>query len=100
MRLERVYPSLESAVHAILLALMNRLTFTENIQSVPVSVPDTGLADVEFEVRHALGKTPRHYIYNVDRDAVVYDSRRSAWSPEVMYLKCSTANTRVTLTIL
>ncbi len=99
MRLERFYKSNETAISKILESLANRLTFRENIQAVEIDVADSGAANTEFTVRHALGKTPRVYIWNIDQAGIVYDSRRANWTSQEMYLKCSVANAALTLTI-
>ena len=100
MRLEQHYNSITEALSQILFACANRLTFKENMQAVELTVADTGGANVEFTVRHALGKTPRIYIVNIDRSGIVYDSRRVNWTSQEMYLKCSVANAALTLTVL
>lgn len=100
MRLEQHYNSVNEAVRNVLLAMANRLTCKENLQAAEIAVADTGGANVEFTVRHALGKTPRIYIANLDRAGDVYDSRRANWTNQEMYLKCSVANAALTLTIL
>ena len=82
------------------MAVANRLTFAENLQAVEYVVADSGAADAEISIRHALGKTPRIYIANTDVAANVYDSRRVDWTPEAMFLKCDQANVEITLTIL
>lgn len=100
MKLERVYHSERESISKILEALANRLTFRENLQASEVAVANTGTANTEFTVRHALGKIPRIYIWNIDQAGIVYDSRRANWTAQEMYLKCSVANAALTLTIL
>lgn len=81
-------------------ALRGQLTLEENVSCTRVDVPDTGTADVEFEVQHGLGRVPRHYLWNADVAGSVYDSRRTEWTELLMYLKCSASNAQLTLTIL
>ncbi len=89
----------DAPVDRVVHAMSKRLTFAENIHAVELTVPDTGNADVEFTVQHKLGKTPRLYLYNIDRAGVVYDSRRSEWTTSEMFLKCSTANCSLVMTV-
>lgn len=102
MRLERFYASTETAINKILEALANRLTFRENLQAAEIYVDDTGVgADVEFTVRHALGKTPRIVLWNIEETAgIVYSSRRVDWNSQELYLKCNAANAELYLTVL
>jgi|SRR3970040_898234 len=100
MRLERNYRTVGEGIRQVLEACANRLTFRENLQAAEIDVADTGGANVEFTVRHALGKTPRVYVWNIDRAGIVYDSRRVDWTEQEMYLKCSVANAALVLTIL
>lgn len=83
----------------VLDGLNKRLTLTENMRAIAATVSDTGPADTEFTVTHLLGKTPSFYFYNSDRAGSVYDSRRAEWTETVMYLKCSTGNTALTIMI-
>lgn len=80
-------------------ALQKRLTFNDNIQSTVIDIADSGPADTEFVVAHNLGKVPKHYIANLDKAGVVYDSNKSLWSPTQMSLKCSAANTVLRLLV-
>src|SRR5207248_3658387 len=64
----------------VLDALANNLTPGDNWRARlagPIVTP--GVADTEFTVEHRLGIVPTYYIWNVDKGAVVYDSRRSQW---------------------
>jgi hypothetical protein len=99
MKFSEQYPTLVEAVTDLLRGLRNRLTFKENLQAVEISVADTGAANTQFTVRHALGKIPRLYLYNIDRAGIVYDSARNTWTNQELYLKCSVANAAVVLTI-
>lgn len=84
----------------VLDGLNKRLTLGENMRAIEILISDTGSADVEFTVTHNLGKIPRHYLYNLDKGGVLYDSRRSEWTNEELYLKCTVSNCSATLTIL
>lgn len=85
----------------ILQALNNRLNALDNFQAKvlgPINAP--GVADTEFTVNHNLGIKPTNYIVNVDRNAVVYDSRRVDWTDKAMFLKCTAASAVLYLIIL
>ena len=59
------------------------------------------VAGTEFPVAHGLGRIPRIFIANCDDAAgVVYASRRTMWTSELLYLCCSTGSTPITLLIL
>jgi hypothetical protein len=64
----------------------------------PITTPAT--ADTEFTVVHSLGRAPTNYIWNVDRAAIVYDSRRANWDQSQMFLKCNVASATVYLIVL
>jgi hypothetical protein len=84
----------------VLEAIDGRLTLHENVEAIQIDISDTGSADVEFTVTHNLGKIPRHYIYNTSLGGVVYDSRRTAWTTELMFLKCTVPNAALVMTVL
>lgn len=100
MIVSRLLSDVKHSLQEVLDAMQNRLTFTENFNATQKEAVSPSVADTEFTVVHNLGKTPRHYIYNTDVAAVVYDSRRSDWTENMMYLKCSQATVTITLTIL
>ena len=63
-------------------------------------VSDTGNADTEFTIAHNVGAVPLGFIVtNIDKGGVVYDSG-TTWTSTNIYLKCTTANTNVTLFLL
>lgn len=95
-----VYSDVAEVVKTLHKAMQRRLTLGENIQSATVSVVSPSTTNTEFTIRHALGKIPTQYIANVDVAAIVYDSRRSAWTAEEIYLKCNTATVSITVTVL
>ena len=100
MIVSRIVIDVKRALQEVLDAMQNRITFAENFNAMQKDAVSPSVADTEFTVVHNLGKTPRHYIYNVDVAAVVYDSRRSDWTESLMYLKCNQPSTTITLTIL
>lgn len=55
-------------------------------------------ANIEFTVIHNLGRVPVGYdIKSIDQPAVVYDSRKNAWTTTEMYLKCNLAGVNLVL---
>ena len=54
----------------------------------------------EKRVEHGLSVIPFMYVYNVDDDAVVYDSRRTAWDTSYIYLKCNKQDVSVRFLML
>lgn len=63
------------------------------------SVSDTGTADTEFSVSHNLGRVPSGFVVTkTNKAGIVYDSG-TAWTATAIYLKCSAANTAVTLQV-
>ena len=63
-------------------------------------ITTTGVADTEFTVNHNLGVKATYYIANVDKNAVVYDSRRVDWTDKQMFLKASAATVTLYLIVL
>lgn len=80
-------------------AMTGRLELEENIWCRIVTVPNTGSANTEFTVTHALGRTPVVYFWNIDRSGLVYDSQRNLWDTTTLRLKCSVANAAVVVVI-
>lgn len=81
-------------------ALANGLTPVDNWQAKligPITTPS--VANTEFTVIHNLGTKPTRYVWNVDKNAVVYDSRRIDWTSSQMFLKCSGASVALYLII-
>lgn len=95
----RVGP-IEDRVRRITEILDKNIMFEDNINSVFVDVADTGTADVEFTVRHALGRIPLFYFYNIDQEGVVYDSNRATWNEVNLTLKCSVSNAVLKLLVI
>ena len=83
----------------IVRGLRNGLTLQDNVQCVILDIPDTGLANTELVVSHKLGKIPIIYIYNIDRNGVVYDSQRNLWTNVSLRIKCSVANAVLKLVV-
>jgi len=70
-----------------------------NLLAKELSISDTGSANTEFTVSHKIGIVPSYYIWNIDKAGIVYDSRRSSWTTEEIYLKCSVANAALKILI-
>jgi len=85
----------------ILRALDHRISPLDNWQARtlgPITTP--GSVDTEFAVAHNLGIVPTYYVWNVDKNAVVYDSRRVNWTESQMFLKCSATSVTLYLIVL
>lgn len=72
----------------------------DNISCKIIDVADTGSANVEFTVKHYLGRIPAVYICNIDRSGIVYDSNRSTWTDTDLTLKCSVSNAVLKLLVI
>ena len=70
----------------------HKVNFIDNIDCKIIDVADTGTANVEFTVKHNLGRIPTAYIVNIDRSGIVYDSNRATWTEANLTLKCSVSN--------
>jgi hypothetical protein len=84
----------------LLRVMDHRLSPLDNFQCKvlgPIVTP--GAANVEFTVGHNLGRTPINYIWNVDQNCVVYDSRRVNWTAQQMFLKCSVVSATLYLIV-
>ncbi len=86
-------------VSQLLLAMDHRVSVTDNLQMRIITVTAPGTVDTEFTVAHGLGEVPLYYVWNVDRAAIVYDSRRGDWTEADMYLKCDTVSAVITLVV-
>jgi len=71
----------------------------QNAKVTQVTVT-TAAADTEVTVNHNLGVTPFMYIANVDNGGIIYDSRRSDWGINQIFIKCSTATATVQLLVM
>lgn len=90
-----------TSVTDILRALDHRISPLDNWQAKVVDeITTPGAADTEFTVNHNLGIVPTHYIANVDKNAVIYDSRRVDWTASQMFLKASAATVKLYLIVL
>lgn len=101
---------LDGDIKKMVLCLQGRVDFGasgnlkagENIFGQWVTVSDTGTANTEFTVPHSLqsqsiGIIPGNYfVTHINKGGVVYDSG-TTWTTSNIYLKCSTANTTLTL---
>ena len=56
-------------------------------------------ADAEIAVAHNLGVTPFMYLWNIDQEGTVYDSRRSDWTSSTIFVKCSVAGASIRITV-
>lgn len=70
-----------------------------NQRVAEVTISDTGAANTDFEVTHNLGVVPRYYIWNIDRNGVVYKGTTS-WTTTKIYLRCSAANAQVNVIVI
>ena len=89
-----------TSVVNLLRALDHRLSPLDNFQCKvlgPIVTP--GVANGEFTVEHDLGRTPINYIWNVDQNGVVYDSRRVNWTDRQLFLKCSAVSATLYLIV-
>lgn len=72
----------------------------ENISGEWQVISDTGSADTEFSVTHTLGAVPvGYFVTKTNKGGVVYAST-TAWTSSTIYLKCSAANTAITIFLL
>jgi len=88
------------SVADLLRALDHRLSPLDNFQcKVLGPITTSGTANTEFTVEHDLGRTPINYIWNVDQNCVVYDSRRANWTTQQLFLKCSVVSATLYLIV-
>jgi len=80
--------------------VLNGLVEVHNLASYSFSTDDSGAAGTEITITHGLGRIPTHYIWNIDRDGVVYDSRRGDWTDSELYVKCTADNAKLNILIL
>lgn len=83
-----------------LATIINRgLNFSDNFNCTISTVADTGAANTEFSIAHGLKRIPTGYLV-IRRSAggVVYDSGTTFTTANI-YLKCTTANTTLTVII-
>jgi hypothetical protein len=70
-----------------------------NLNAVYSTITTPG-ANVEFAVKHTLGRIPIGFDVTMrDKAAVVYGSRPLSWTASLIYLKCSIATTTITVRI-
>lgn len=100
--------SLDADIKKIFLALNGRVRFGdgadgergENVSGEFQVVADSGTANTEFSITHTLGATPIGYLVTkINKAGVVYDSG-TTWTSSIIYLKCDTANTTLTVFLL
>jgi len=80
--------------------VLNGLVEVHNLASYSFSTDDSGAAGTEITITHGLGRVPTHYIWNIVKDGVVYDSRRDEWTDTVMYVKCTADNAKLNILVL
>jgi Zn-dependent oligopeptidase len=80
-------------------ALLNRLTFTDNIQSTQVTVTFGAAANVDTTINHNLGRIPVSFQVFCDRAAHIYKGT-VAWTATTITLKSDTANAVATILIV
>lgn len=100
MRVDIAVKDTETTVKDLVRALSNNLSAVDNFKAKIITIADSGPADTEFAVIHGLEVIPTFYIWNVNKNAVVYDSRRVDWTASQMFLKVSAANAAVTLIVM
>lgn len=88
------------SVRDLLRAMNHGVNPTDNWQCKMLGPITTPAGNTEFTVQHNLGRIPTNYIWNVDGNVIVYDSRRVNWTVEVMFLKCSGAAATLYLIVL
>lgn len=72
----------------------------ENISGEWQVISDTGSADTEFSVTHTIGSVPIGFlVMSRNKGGVVYNSS-TQWTTTTVYLKCTTANTNITIFLL
>lgn len=101
MRVDSVLGNLDPkrALRLLFMGLRNGLTFEENFRAKRVDVADSGAANTDITVAHNLGRVPAYYLWNIDRNGVVYDQNKAGWTTTTMTLRCSAANAIVTLVV-
>lgn len=99
MRIDSVILNERKTLQQLINALTKRLTLEDNIQSVIVTVENTGPAHSEFSVTHRLGKVPTVFVYSIDRPGIVYESAKETWTTTQMTLRCSEADSQITLVV-
>lgn len=100
MKIDRVILNDRYTLERIVKALTNRLSAEDNFQMKLLTVASPAGANTEFTVNHNLGKIPAFYVWNVNANAVIYDSRRNQWTTTQMFLKCSGTTVSVVLLIM
>jgi hypothetical protein len=71
-----------------------------NLASYFYASADSGEADTEITITHGLGRIPSFYVWNIDQAGTVYDSRRSEWTTNECYVKCSAANAKLNILVI
>jgi hypothetical protein len=76
------------------------LKFEDNHNCYKIRVNDTGAADTEFKVAHTLKRTPDGFIEILNSKAGITYKGPTAWDENFIYLKCSQANSDITIIII
>ena len=84
----------------LLLDAINHKIGFDNFEKYEYTSTDTGTANAEFTVSHNLGFIPaRFMVTKISNAGVVYDSG-TTWTSTQIFLKCSSANAAVTLSVM
>lgn len=78
----------------------NLRTYTGNMGGQWRNVVTPG-ANVEFAIPHDLGRVPSFYLYNLEKNGVVYQlpDTGTAWTTTNIYVKCSVATSKLRIFI-
>ena len=95
----RLHTAIAQAFLVLLDGFNHKIEF-DNFLKYEYTSTDTGTANTEFTVSHNLGFVPGKYILTkINNAGVIYDSG-TTWTTTQIFLKCSTANAAVTLTVM
>lgn len=76
------------------------LKFDDNVNCYKIRVADTGAADTKFKVAHTLKRTPIGFIEILNNKSGITYKSSTAWDENFIYLKCSVANSDITIIII
>ena len=69
-----------------------------NLNAVYAKIVTPAVANQEFSLKHELGRIPVGFDISMkDKSGTVFASRLQSWTASVVYLKCSTATTSITV---
>ena len=84
-----------SAWNELAQLLNGGIKFSDNFNAETVTIADTGTANTEFTVTHALKRIPTGFIVTSRTGTGVVYNGSTAWSVSAIYLKCTTANNAI-----